>query len=46
MQIHVQDVGFSQDGQNGKKPKYWLLIWKKSKFDFDLNGQITVLPLD
>ena len=28
MQIHAREVGINQDGQNGKKSKYWLLTWK------------------
>ena len=36
IQIHAREVKISRDRQDGKM----------SKFDFDLNGQMTILPLD
>ena len=46
MWINAQVIEITQDEQNGKKSKCQLFYFKKSKFDFDSNGQMTMLPLE
>ena len=37
------EAKISRDGQNSKKSKCWLYVWKSQTFTFD---QMTVLPFD
>ena len=41
MRIHTREVEISQNGQNGKKSKCWLLTWKSQSLTLTkINGNI------